>query len=230
MEFKYNLITQEEAFGDTSLRLTTLQDLNQTIDLVFDELFKTGDQGRLESLCPYFGVVWPSARGLAQWLLGLRKVYGDFGGMRALEIGCGLAIPSLILARFGADVLATDCHPDVPNFLKLNSEANLSSAEQERLKYMDLNWLDLSRLNEKFSLVVGSDILYERQHPELVARALLHYVSEDGSIIVADPGRPYLQTFVTAMEDLGCKYQLESLTVKDSPGTKDIFLFRFKRG
>ncbi len=230
MEFNYPLATRVEEFSGETLSITRLRDLNETIDLVFDELSKTGDQSRLESLCPYFGVVWPSARGLAQWMMGLRKVYGDFSGMRVLEIGCGLAIPSLLLARFGADVLATDCHPDVPSFLALNRAENLDAAANARLRYANLDWLDLSQLNEKFSLVVGSDILYESQHPALVARALTHYVQDGGSLIVADPGRPYLQTFVSAMEDLGFSYQLESVTVADPPAMKDIFLFKFSRG
>lgn len=65
-------------------------------------------------LAPY--VLWPSAFALAAWLLqssasGLHSAQQPpvtLAGKRAVELGCGLALPSLAAALGGARVLATD--------------------------------------------------------------------------------------------------------------------------
>jgi tRNA1(Val) A37 N6-methylase TrmN6 len=41
-------------------------------------------------------------------------------GQRVLEVGCGLALASLIVHRRSGDVTASDCHPLVPEFLRVN--------------------------------------------------------------------------------------------------------------
>ena len=54
-----------------------------------------------------FGLLWPSGAQLAA-RLGARPVTP---GERILEIGCGLALASLVGHRRGADVTASDRHP-----------------------------------------------------------------------------------------------------------------------
>lgn len=71
---------------------------------MFKELEKLGKSELLESLCPYFGAVWPSARAIALEVMAPTPC-------RTLEMGCGLGIPALIAARRGFEILATDFHP-----------------------------------------------------------------------------------------------------------------------
>ena len=56
---------------------------------------------------PLFGLLWPSGALLAA-RLGARPVRA---GERILEVGCGLALASLVAHRRGADVTASDRHP-----------------------------------------------------------------------------------------------------------------------
>ena len=53
---------------------------------------------------PLFGMCWPSGMALAA-RLAQRDVRA---GERILEIGCGLALPSLVAHRRGADITASD--------------------------------------------------------------------------------------------------------------------------
>src|SRR5688500_8682711 len=109
--FEYRTKILAESIGGVELRLECLEDLNQTIDDLFEELRRRGQPELLDRYCPYFGTVWPSARALAQ-VLALRGE--SLRGASVLELGCGLALPSLLAAKLGAEVVASDGHPDVP--------------------------------------------------------------------------------------------------------------------
>jgi predicted nicotinamide N-methyase len=194
----------QESFSGVTLELECLENLDRTIDDVFAWLERTGTPELLEELCPYFGVIWPSARTLAQYIT---ERGDEFKDASVLELGCGLAVPSLVAAKLGAHVSATDYHPEVPRFLKRNLELNRIS----ELRFAALNWqrppLESSAqaqiLQEKYDWVIGSDILYERSHPAQVARAIASYSAPGGRIVVTDPARPYLQAFVDEMKALG---------------------------
>src|SRR5258706_1602288 len=80
---------------------------------------------------PMFGLVWPSGLHLAA-RMALRPVSGE----RILEIGCGLALASLVGHRRGADITASDCHPQAANFLRENARLN----DLPPLKYRHGHW------------------------------------------------------------------------------------------
>ncbi len=222
----YQLKRQIEEFGDHRVEIECLKDLNATIDELFGLLEKTGDTSLLEDLCPYFGVVWPSARALSHTLIkeaGLRG--GSLAGLTILELGCGLAIPSLLAARLGAEITATDFHPEVPKFLEKNKVIN--SCPQ--IKYINADWRQNAEALGTFDWVIGSDILYEVQHTKQVAKVVAQTVKPTGMAIIADPARPYLQAFSDEMEALGFKGQTEVLEAFDTPLPKEIFVIRLQR-
>ena len=79
------------------------------------------DDGPVERapLAPYWSVLWRSGVALAQELAG-----EPLAGARAVELGCGLALPSIAAARAGATVLATDESPEALELAARNAEAN----------------------------------------------------------------------------------------------------------
>lgn len=205
------------------LTIESLANLDETIDALFEELKQTGQESLLDALCPYFGVVWPSARALAQYLVS----QGDrLKETSLLELGCGLAVPSLAAIRGGARVTATDFHPEVPRFLERNRALN----SVENLTYLHFDWQRSSLapvLSTKFNWVVGSDILYEKHQPALVAQLMKEWLALGGKAVLADPGRPYLQSFVDEMLHRGFCYQTLTQLVPDHPVNKEIFLLIF---
>jgi predicted nicotinamide N-methyase len=215
---QYRLQVREETIEATRLRIESLANLNETIDALFAELEQQGDPQLLESLCPYFGVVWPSARGLAEHLSQAGREALE--GRRLLEVGCGLAVPSLVAARLGARVVATDFHPDIPRFLSRNIELNGITG----LEFVSWDWQKAESTLGVFDWVVGSDILYERQHPGPVARMLASHVAPGGRVVLADPGRPYLQAFADEMRGLGFECRVSARNVADDPARKDVFI------
>jgi 2-polyprenyl-3-methyl-5-hydroxy-6-metoxy-1,4-benzoquinol methylase len=209
--------------GGETLSIECIRDLNKTIDDLFAVLDKQGNPNLLEDLCPYFGVIWPSAVGLVEFIATLFPL--RFEELRVLEVGCGLALPSLYLAKKGAQVTATDFHPEVPVFLKKNIALNRT----KNLQFENMNWTENHSEKFLYDWVIGSDILYESQHPEPVARALASYVKPGGKIILADPARPYLQRFSDSMKELGFTEKSTVVRVPDDIGMKDIFVLSFTR-
>jgi len=64
---------------------------------------------------PLFGLVWPSAQKMAD----LMQTW-PLHNLRILEIGCGLALASLVIHRRLGNITASDCHPYTQRFLSAN--------------------------------------------------------------------------------------------------------------
>lgn len=220
-----------ERLGNLELTVETIEDLDGAINALCEGVDeKTADQVFVQDLCPYFGVVWPAARAVSEHLA---RMGSWLEGKTVLELGCGLALPSLVAAKLGAKVTATDFHPDVPRFLERNLELNTLS--QENLRYVDYDWRKDSSLGE-FEFVVGSDILYESSHPERVARALSAHCARGSHIILGDPGRVYLQSCLDALVKLGFRHDVFIRNVPDGHSdragdkpTKEVFVIALQK-
>jgi predicted nicotinamide N-methyase len=223
VDFEYQLETRTESIGGRSFRLECLASLDATIDDLFDFLSKSNDQHLLEELCPYFGTVWPSARALAEELAS--EPPASLEERAVLELGCGLALPSLLAASRGAIVTATDSHPDIEAFLRRNLAGN-----GLEVCFRKLDWTKEEPALGRFDWVVGSDVLYERHQPKVVAGAIHRHLAPGGVALLTDPGRPYLQEFADEMKALGYSPQLSTRVVADltQVGKKEIFTLRFE--
>lgn len=209
MHVDYQLTHHHEAIRDGSgnevrLTIAALADFDSAVDQLFHVLQARGEAERLHELCPFFGNLWPAARGLARYLG--KRGRGALQDKRVLEVGCGLALPGLVAARLGADVTVTDGHPEVPYFLQRNMTLN----DLTGVRYVEADWRLEGILLGSFDLVIGSDVLYERTHPEYLARLIKSHLAPGGEVIVADPGRAYLQDFERRMQASGFVTSVES--------------------
>tara|TARA_R110002072_G_scaffold5527_3_gene35328 strand:+ start:13860 stop:14429 length:570 start_codon:yes stop_codon:yes gene_type:complete len=149
-----------------------------------------------------FGVVWDAGKALAEYLL-----TADITNKRVLEVGCGIAVGSLLLNRRGADITAMDYHPEAGRFLERNVKLNGDAA----IKFVRGNWNDeLPDLTE-FDLIVGSDLLYEDEHAEQLAAFLIRKLAPGGQIVIADPGRGFRGRFAKKLEAVGFDYQAHKI-------------------
>src|SRR5437763_13543367 len=113
------------------------------------------DDGPIEwaPLMPYWSVLWRS--GVA---LGREVASAPVAGLRVLELGCGLGVPSLVAARAGADVLATDASTEALELLERNARVNGVEVSTARV---DWNADDgVVRRRAPFDLVLAADVLY----------------------------------------------------------------------
>ena len=120
-----------------------------------------------------------------------------------LLAGSGLALASLVIHRRGGDITVTDWHPLTQSFLHENLEANHLGP----LPYLPGNWaLDdangASGLG-RFDLIVGSDLLYQRHLPEVLAAFIGRHAADGAEVAIVDPGRGLRGRFSGHMQALG---------------------------
>ena len=178
-----------------------------------------------ESGWPLFGQVWPSARVLA-----LAMASHAIAGKRILEIGAGLALASLVIHRRAGDVTVTDWHPLTEAFLQRNLQSNHLGPLNYQAGDWELDDADGASGLGRFDLIIGSDVLYERQQPAQLARFIHQHAAPGADIIIVDPDRGNRSGFCKAMDALG--YQLvmtpASRTLESGEAYKGRFL-RFSR-
>jgi predicted nicotinamide N-methyase len=145
------------------------------------------DDGAVEwaPLVPYWSVLWRSGVALAH-----EVDASELDGLRVVELGCGLAAPSIAAARRGAAVLATDSDPEALELVERNARENGVRVETAAVDWSRPDGL-LSRA--PFDLVLAADVLYERANVALLL-ALLPRLAPEAWL--ADPGRPAAAAFV----------------------------------
>ncbi len=155
---------------------------------------------------PLFGLLWPSGSRLAE-RMALRPVNPQ---ERILEIGCGLALSSLVGHRRGAHMTASDCHPETAGFLlenlRLNGLAPMAYRHGQWGAQPLIQNSDIA-LTGQFNLIVGSDILYERDEQGTLAQFIDHHATAQAEVWVVDPNRGNRAHFNRHMAALGFALQ-----------------------
>jgi predicted nicotinamide N-methyase len=132
-----------------------------------------------DEFLPYWAELWPAATALAA---ALPKV----AGLRVVELGCGLGLPSLVAAARGADVTASDWADDAVELLRENAARNGLTLRVEVRDWRN-PW------PERFDVALAADVLYERRNVE----PLLERLRELAPIAyVGLAGRPYEEEFL----------------------------------
>jgi predicted nicotinamide N-methyase len=141
-----------------------------------------------EELLPYWAELWPSSVALA------RDVAAhSLKGRRTLELGCGLGLVSIAAAMAGGRVLATDWSAESVRFTRSNATRN-----EVDLDTAIVDWAEPQTLIDQapWSLVLGSDILYERRSVDQLLDLLPRLVTPEGEVWIADPGRKTSMDFL----------------------------------
>lgn len=190
LRFRYQTIE----FGATDIHIRSLRDNQEFSD----------DEGIAERLgissasWPLFGIVWASGQVLAE-----EMYHYDITNKRILEVGCGIALASLVLNHRHADITATDYHPETEAFLAINAELN----QDKKIPFTRTGWSDEVSELGKFDVIIGSDILYESEHVDLLSAFIDQHAAEHCEVILVDPGRGHHAKFSKKMLALGYSHQ-----------------------
>lgn len=196
---KINEITLDDS---ESLKIISLKDRNQ----FHDPHGRAERLGITSALWPLFGQIWPSGVLLAKQVM--QEMHDT--DARVLEIGCGLALASLLAHRRHVCVTASDYHPEVPNFLRQNLLLNnlpimpyrYGRWGEDKVSY---NIFDTRALPvyERYDLVMGSDILYEPDSAYFLAKYIDQIAMPRAEVWVVDPNRGYKNRFARALGKYG---------------------------
>ena len=183
---KFNTYT----IGGSPYTIRSLQDLQQ----FHDPEGTAAALGISSATWSLFGAVWPSGLILAD----LMSNY-DVAGINILELGCGLGLASLIANARGACHTASDYHPLAGEFLQENNRLN----DMPPMHFERCDWAEALPALGVFDLIIGSDLLYEPDHPSLLSRFIDAHASSSVKVIIIDPGRRQQGQFTRRMEGLG---------------------------
>ena len=125
---------------------------------------------------PYWATPWPSGA--------------------VLELGCGLGLPSIVAARAGADVLATDGSSDAVAFAAHSLALNGLDGEVAQVDWSEQ--ADALVARGPWDLVLAADVLYLRAGVESALALMPRLVGPGGEIRIADPRRAGARDFLAA--------------------------------
>jgi 2-polyprenyl-3-methyl-5-hydroxy-6-metoxy-1,4-benzoquinol methylase len=191
--------------GGLDYRIRSLLDKQQH----FDPDGSAERAGISSAAWPLFGLVWPSSRILA----GTMQTFA-FEGKRILEIGCGLALASMVMQRRGADITASDCHPLAGAFLA----ENLSLNGMDPISFQTGNWSDHDPGLGRFDVIIGSDVLYERDQPNSLSGFIERHARPEVEVIIVDPDRGNRAKFNRNMADLGYAHSEQRAAERQTSG------------
>jgi predicted nicotinamide N-methyase len=182
-------VTDHRIGGDL-WHIRSLSDSNQH----HDPEGLAASRGINEASWSFFGQVWASGLALAEELMIL-----PVDGRRILELGCGLALGGMVAHRRHADVLASDIHPLCGAFLARNLTLNALPP----MAYADVDWRGANPALGRFDVLVASDVLYEREHPDELSRFIDQHMVGEAVVVVVDPGRRQHTAFSRHMSEAG---------------------------
>ena len=177
-----------------------------------DALLDEEEFARDERL-PYWAELWPSATALAR-----RLARGDLAGMRVVELGCGVGLPTVVALGRGARALATDHYEAALDFASYNAKVNLGRDLQTRL--LDWRTPGLGSLESSFDLVLAADVLYERGNVPLLAGLIPTLIKPGARVLIADPRRNPAPDFLKEME--GRSFQVSTEEAVVASGERDV--------
>lgn len=184
-------------FDTMDIHLKTIKDNQQFEDN--ENIAK--DLGISSAQWPISLMLWPSGEILAKLMTSI-----DIKDKRILEVGCGIALSSLVLNKRLADITSTDYHPSVEGFLNGNTKLN----NDNTIPFQRTNWTDTDDTLGLFDLIVGSDLLYEETHIKSLSNFINNHANKSCEVIIIDPGRGNLNKFTKEMSLFGFSNNINS--------------------
>ena len=186
-----------------------------------EALIDEGDFERDERL-PYWAELWPSAIALARVL---EQV--TLAGKRAIELGCGVGLPTVVALSRGAEVLATDHYGAALDFAAYNARLNVGFEPETTL--LDWHAPEAERLGT-FDLVFAADVLYERRNAPALADLIPGLLAPGGEAVFADPRRKDAPPFLELMGERGFENETRVIMVEQAGREVRVLVHRLREG
>ncbi|KAL0215488.1 hypothetical protein P9112_007672 [Eukaryota sp. TZLM1-RC] len=131
-------------------------------------------------------VLWPATHVLLEYLLlNITTVFSSCS--KALELGAGIALPSLFVKKYCSvdHVFATDGEREIVDLISKNANVNCLSIESHILEWERDNANRFSLEYGKFDLVYGADVLYDPTCFTPLFETVEELITDDGEAVIA---------------------------------------------
>lgn len=172
--------------------------------------------GISSAMWPISGLLWPSGIVLASIISQI-----PLHNIRILEVGCGIGLASLVASSKGADITASDYHPLTPSLLIDNASLN----DVPAVRYFHGDWHKPITNRGVFDLIIGSDLLYDKDNLEILATFINCHLAKTGKVILIEPRRGHANKFVKLLSTYKIHCEIEDLPVQVTDGEAQ----RYKR-
>ncbi len=174
-----------------------------------------------EQNLPYWAELWPSGIALAAAIL---REPEAVRGQPVLELGSGVGITAAVALGAGADLLATDYSPESLLLTRITALRHCGREPRTlRVNWRQpaAEWLDARPCG--YPVVLAADVLYERRDIQPLLDLFDRIVAPDGSIWLAEPGRPPASIFLETASRQGWSFTSTAWTGPwPDPGDADV--------
>lgn len=150
------------------------QTLKVYLPAKLEEIFE-GDPFLEVEKFPFWARVWESSLVLADYVATIKPP------KKILELSAGLGVPSLVAAKFGHKVVATDYEKLPLELIKLSAKENNVFLET---KILDWENPDLAG---RFDLIIGSEVVSRKRLFQPLIKLFKNYLEDRGEVILSHP-------------------------------------------
>ena len=150
-------------------------------------------------------VIWGPSVALSQYMMKYQQK--AISGRKVLELGCGLALPSMMAYRLGASaVLATDFHPQTLEQVQFHADLNQCSIHVELV-----DWEYPTDVSDfRADIVLAADVIYGLALVPALVKIIERVLPKTSTLIIATrDGRTGIHEFRDMMESHFVEVQVE---------------------
>jgi len=167
---------------------------------------------RRDDYMPYWSYLWPASLETAVAVL----EHDWPSGIETLEIGAGIALTGQAALARGLRVAFSDYDRQALALAMHNARQNGLEGLAEELF---LDWRQ--PIDRRFRLILGCDVIYERQNHLPILGLLEAMLARDGQAWITDPGRHQADDFLELLRERPFDVEHRTLRREPYPGRPD---------
>ena len=209
---KYYLHLQELVYKETTVAVY-VPNGKQVQELYLQQ--KKEDE---QTIFPYWSKIWAAAYAMSEFLIDHLNLISN---KNVVELAAGLALPSLVAAKYATSVYVSDQAADAMEIVQ-------HSAKHNGFVNITTKVLDWKQLQSSFAadIVLMSDINYEPSNFEALYYIISNLLQKDITIILSTPQRLMAKTFIEKLLPFATMQENKSVIEDDTETEVSIFVLK----
>lgn len=204
---KYDTESFEFTIGARRLTLLRVKNLERYVDR--EALLRDDTEEP-----PYWAHLWTGATTLAKYI----EERVDCKDLYVLDLGCGLGLTGIVAGIKGGQVTFADKEQDALAFATTNARMNNCPPFETRvLDFTQDEQGNHGKMDQRFSLILGAEILYDRPTFPALVSFLTRHLAPNGLALFADARRTNTEEFYHQLQYAGFQWVQEEK--KEREGT-----------